>query len=421
MKIFVLDKNFTPQDPVHPAVARILLSERKAFVHKRFPLVLRLGEVSSKSPHGLQLKLDPGSVTTGLALVNHQTGEVVWGAELIHRSRHIKMKLEKRRALRRSRRNRKTRYRPARFDHRTRPKGWLPPSLMSRVYNMDTWVQRLRSYTYVTGISVENCKFDTQRMQNPDISGILYQQGDLAGFEVKEYLLEKFNRTCVYCGAQNVPLQVEHVVPKARGGSDRISNLALACVKCNQKKGAKPIEEFLKKKPELLKSIKAGLKAPLKDAAAINATRWEIWRRLTATGLPVECGSGALTKFNRKQQGLPKAHWLDAACAGKSTPVLTNTELTPLLIKASGHGSRQRCRTNKFGFPTRYCKRSKCRGMFQTGDMVSVSLSSGKSQGPYIGRLITRVKPSFKVGTVDGVHPRRLILLQKCDGYSYIV
>jgi activator of 2-hydroxyglutaryl-CoA dehydratase len=108
-KVFLIDKNLTTQDMVHPAEARILLKEQKAFVHRRFPFVIRLGEVSNKASHGLQLKLDPGSVTTGIALVNNESGEVVWGCELTHRGRLIKKKLETRRALRRMRRNRNTR------------------------------------------------------------------------------------------------------------------------------------------------------------------------------------------------------------------------------------------------------------------------------------------------------------------------
>jgi len=417
--IFCVDKNLTPQDAVHPAVARILLSERKASVYKRFPFSIRLKAVSYKEPQGIQLKLDPGSVTTGVALVNHQTGRIVWGAELTHHSRRIKTKLEKRRVCRRSRRARKTRYREARFLNRTKPKGWLPPSSMSRVYNIETWVKRLRQLSPITGISLENCKFDTQRMANPEILGILYQQGDLAGYEVKEYLLEKFNRTCVYCGAKNVPLQVEHVVPKAKGGTNRVSNLALACAACNLKKGAQPIEEFLKTKPALLKKIKAQLKAPLKDAAAMNATRWEVWRRLSVTGLIVECGSGALTKYNRSQQRLPKAHWLDAACVGKNTPALVNTEFAPLLIKSMGHGLRLIWQTDSYGFPKRARSKTKhCFG-FRTGDFGKAVVPKGKLQGIHTGRITTRAKPAFCVGQADGINPKHIVLLQRGDGYEY--
>ena len=419
IKVFLLDKFLKAQDPVHPAVARILLSERKARIHRAQPFCIRLRGISRKIPHGLQLKLDPGSKTTGIALVDHKSGEVVWGAELTHHGQLIKKKLEKRLAQRKSRRFRKTRYRPARFLNRTKPKGWLPTLLEHRLGNVMTFVHRLRKLANVTGISLELVKFDMQAMQNPEISGILYQQGELAGYEMREYLLEKFNRTCVYCGAKNVPLQVEHIVPKALGGSNRISNLTLACDACNKAKGALPIEEYLKSKPALLKKIKAQLRTPLKDAAAVNATRWELWRRLAALGLPVECGSGALTKFNRTKQGLPKAHWLDAACVGKATPKLQLIKLVPLFIKSYGRGTRQIWQTDSFGFPKRPKAKEKTKFGFRTGDWVKAIVPKGKHMGIHIGRVGTRSKPSFAVGKVDGINLNYILLLQCNDGYEY--
>ena len=419
IKIFVLDKNLKPLDPVHPAVARILLRDRVAVIHRFAPFSIRLSVQQTAATHGLQLKIDPGSVTTGLALVDHRSGEVVWGAELTHHGRLIKKKLEKRAAQRRARRSRKTRYRAARFLNRTKPKGWLAPSLMHRIHNILTWVKRLVALAPVTGVSMELVKFDLQRMENPGISGIEYQQGALAGYEVREYLLEKFERTCVYCGAKGVPLQVEHVIPRARGGSDRVSNLVLACAECNQAKGAQSIDEFLAHKPALLKKIKAQLKRPLKDATAVNATRWELWRRLTAVGLPVECGSGALTKFNRVQQGIAKAHWLDAACVGKSTPALRLKGVQPLFIKSYGRGSRQIWQTDAYGFPKRPKAKEKTKFGCRTGDLAIAIVPKGKNKGVHIGRITTRARPSFAVGRVDGIHPRHIRVLQRNDGYEY--
>jgi hypothetical protein len=259
-----------------------------------------------------------------------------------------------------------------------------------------------------------------QAMQNPEVSGILYQQGELAGYEMREYLLEKFKRTCVYCGAKNIPLQVEHIVPKAKGGSNRISNLTLACDVCNKAKGTLSLEEFLSAKPALLKKIKAQLKTPLKDAAAVNATRWELWRQLAALGLPVQCGSGALTKFNRTKQGLPKAHWLDAACVGKDTPVLKLLKVNPLYIRACGRGSRQIWQSNIFGFPFRARCKEKTKFSFRTGDWVKAVVPRGKFQGTHIGRVTTRARASFHVGEADGINTKYIVLLQRDNGYNYM-
>src|SRR5437660_309987 len=134
-------------------------------------------------------------------------------------------------------------------------------------------------------------------MENPEISGVQYQQGTLAGYEVRHYLLDKWDRACSYCGIKGVPLQVEHIQAKANGGTDRVSNLCLACEKCNTAKGKQDIRVFLAKQPERLARIVAQARAPLKDAAAVNMSGFALLKRLGTLGLPVECGSGGLTKF----------------------------------------------------------------------------------------------------------------------------
>jgi hypothetical protein len=267
-------------------------------------------------------------------------------------------------------------------------------------------------------------KFDTQLLENPEISGVEYQQGTLAGYETREYLLEVWGRKCVYCGKENVPLQIEHIVPRAKGGSNRVSNLCLACEKCNIAKGTKSLEEFLKKKLDLLKRILTQAKAPLKDAAAVNATRWELFRRLQDLGLPIECGSGGLTKYNRSLRELPKTHWLDAACVGQSTPqTLQITGVRPLLITANGHGCRQMCRMDKYGFPRTGPKEAKFVKGFQTGDIVKAIVTSGKKVGTYVGRVAVRATGSFNItteqGTVQGISYKHCKAIHKMDGYSY--
>jgi len=235
----------------------------------------------------------------------------------------------------------------------------------------------------------------------------------LQGYEVREYLLEKFGRKCVYCGIENVPLQVEHIVPRARGGSNRVSNLTLACEPCNKKKGNQTAEEFGYPK------VQAQAKKPLKDATAVNATRWALYRRIEATGLPIEIGTGGRTKYNRSVRKLPKTHWLDAACVGASTPeVLKVKGISSLIITAIGRGSRQMCGTNKHGFPIRHRTGQKTFFGFQTGDIVKAVVPQGKYAGTHIGRVTVRNRPSFRLNGFD-VHPKYLQLLQNADGYTY--
>jgi 5-methylcytosine-specific restriction endonuclease McrA len=425
LKVFVLDNNKYQQAPVHPAEARLLLKEQKAAVYRRYPFTIILKEVSKQQPEELRLKIDPGSRNTGLAVISDNTGEIVFAMELEHRGLRIKSLLDSRRCVRGSRRSRKTRYRQPRFLNRALPKGWLAPSLKSRVHNIETWVRRLIKICNIQAISMELVRFDMQKLQNPEISGVEYQQGELAGFEVKEYLLEKWGRSCVYCGKENVSLEVEHIIAKSCGGSNRVSNLTIACIDCNQKKNNNPIELFLKNKPELLKKILSKTKTPLKDAAAVNIVRWNLYHTLQTFGLPVEVGSGGLTKFNRKARSLPKIHWLDAACVGKSTPErLFQTHKQVLEVKAMGHGSIQMCRVDKYGFPRTTSKPTtkKVRG-FQTGDIIKSVVTKGKKVGTYVGRVAVRTSGSFNIktkkDTVQGIGWKYCKKIHCIDGYNY--
>ena len=419
--VFVLDAMYTPLDPVHPGYARKLLSSGKAAVYRRFPFTIVLKrEIHKHVVQPLRLKLDPGSKTTGIAVVNDTSGEVVFAAELSHRGHTIKEALERRCTIRRSRRQRKTRYRKPRRDNRRRKQGWLPPSLRSRIANILTWVNRLCKYCPIAAISQELVRFDTQMICNPELSGIEYQQGTLCGYELREYLLEKWNRQCAYCDAKDVPLQVEHILARTNGGTDRVNNLCLACEPCNQKKGKQDIKVFLRHKPDVLTRILAHAKAPLKDASAVNSTRWVLFERLKATGLPVETGTGGMTKFHRTMQRLDKHHWIDAACVGRSTPdVLLVNQVKPLLIKAMGHGCRQMCLMSKYGFP---CAKPKVRQKsymgYVTGDMVKASIPRGKYKGIHEGRISIRFRPSFELNGFD-VHPKYLKTVHRNDGYKY--
>lgn len=431
MFVLVLDTNKKPLDPTHPARARKLLRAGRASVFRRYPftIIVHDREIEQKETQKYRLKIDPGAKTTGMAIL--QSNRVIWAAQLTHRGFAVRDRLTSRRQIRRSRRNRKTRYRAAIFDNRTRTKRWLAPSLFSRLQNVLTWVKRLIKVCPITAISQELVRFDLQKLQNPEISGVLYQQGELAGYEVREYLLQKFNRQCVYCGAKNTKLEIEHVKPRSLGGSDKVSNLALACQACNQAKGNQDIKDFLSGKPEILKRVLAQIKKPLSSAAAVNTTRWALFEQLKDLGLPVETGTGGQTKFNRCRQSLPKTHWLDAANVGTSTPELLQILVTkPYPIKAEGWGSRQMASMNKYGFPL-INKEGKqvtktttpIQFGFRTGDIVRAIVPIGKHKGVHVGKVTVRKSGAFDVVS-NGVK-RQSIRWKHCtalhlkDGYSY--
>lgn len=424
-RVFVLDKRKNQLMPCSPARARILLSVNKAKVHRMNPFTIILIYKVEATNQEIEFKVDPGSKTTGIALVGKfSRGNVLlWGANLIHRGHLIRDALQSRGSLRGSRRNRKTRYRAARFNNRTRKQGWIPPSLQSRVDNVSSWLKKLCFMAPITECHIETVRFDTQKLMNPEISGIEYQQGSLFGYEVREYLLEKWGRSCVYCDKTDVPLEIEHIIPRSKGGSDRISNLTLACHCCNQKKDNMPIEKFVKDQTRL-KRILAKTKAPLKDAAAVNATRYAIGDAIMAFGLPTKFWSGGRTKKNRVNQKYKKDHYIDAMCVGESgESVYMNSKHKPLIIKAMGRGNRQVTRTDKFGFPRTKAGRIKRIQGFSTGDLVKLVQPKGKYKGSYIARLASiSSRGVFRIisnsNKIDGTY-KNFSLINRGDGYNY--
>jgi 5-methylcytosine-specific restriction endonuclease McrA len=413
--------------PCKASRARILLKKGRAKVHKLYPFTIRLVDRTEGEIQPVALKLDPGANVTGLAIVRqHQRDPskqiVLHLAEVSHRGKTILKRMTQRAMFRRRRRTTNLRYRAPRFSNRTRLEGWLPPSLQTRVDNITSLVSRYRAVAPISSISVEVVRFDMQKLENPEISGIEYQQGTLAGYEAREYLLEKWGRKCSYCDAENVPLEIEHIHPKGRRGSDRISNLTIACRPCNETKGCRPVELFLASKPEKLKQILAQSKTPLDATAAANSTRTALVGRLRQTGLPTFTGSGGRTKFNRQTLGLPKTHALDAACVG-AVSSLKAWEMQSLRIKATGRGSYQRTRLDSHGFPRGYLTRTKTIHGFRTGDLVKAVVSTGKKGGRHIGRVAVRASGSFNIqtenGTIQGINWRHCRRVMRDDGYTY--
>jgi 5-methylcytosine-specific restriction endonuclease McrA len=425
MRIFVLDKNKKPLMPCHPQRARELLTKGKAVVFRQAPFTIILFKREGGACQDISLKLDPGSKTTGVALVAdfNKSDQVIWAAHLKHRGAAIKQGLDQRSSIRRGRRSRHTRYRVPRFDNRTRPTGWLPPSIQSRVDHVCHWSKRLCRIAPITSIVVETVRFDMQKLETPEISGTGYQKGTLFGYEVREYLLEKWGRKCVYCEETKLRLEIDHIHPKSTGGTDAVSNLTICCRSCNEKKGNRPLQDFLKD-PEKARQIMSAGKRTLKDAAAVNASRLAIGWALASLGKPLAQYSGGQTKYNRRMQDLPKEHWLDAACVGdQGLSLMIPNGISILEITATGRGSRQKCLVDRFGFPRSSPKTKKRVFGFQTGDLVCAIVPSGKKQGRYRGCVAVRATGNFNIhspsGVIQGIHAKHCRLAQCKDGYSY--
>jgi 5-methylcytosine-specific restriction endonuclease McrA len=408
-------------------MARKLLASGRAVIHRHTPLVIRLRDLdaSSSAVPGVEVGLDPGSKHTGIAVFTNDEGARAGlvAVRLDHRGGRIRDKMAARAGYRRRRRSTNLRHRAPRFLNRVRPRGWLAPSLRHRVDTTMSWVDRLARWAPVRALHVERVAFDTHAMSaGRPLHGAEYQQGTLAGYEVREFLLARWGRACAYCGATGVPLNIDHIHPRSRGGPDRLSNLAVACVGCNQAKNSTPVEVFLAGRPKVLARVLAQAKAPLRDAAAVNATRWALWRALAATGLPVHTASGGRTKWNRSRTGAAKSHTLDALHAGVLDQV-TGRPATILVATATGRGSYRRTRTDAFGFPRLRLPRVKQVRGFATGDLVRAVVPAGKKTGTWTGRVAVRTSGSFNIttatGTVQGIGHRHVRLLQRGDGYAY--
>lgn len=433
--VAVLDRRKRPLMPCTEKRARQLLASGRARVHRVVPFVIRLvdrrAEESTTQP--VALKLDPGATVTGLALVREPPAaadapaarQVLHLQEIEHRGARIRDRLHARRAFRHRRRTANLRYRPSRFDNRRRPAGWLPPSLRHRIETTTSWVTRWQRWTPVTRIAVEVVRFDTQALANPEVAGVEYQQGQLAGYEVREYLLEKWGRRCAYCDVTGTPLQVEHMTPKARGGSDRLGNLTLACPRCNQRKGAQDVRSYLAHDPARLTHLLSGASRPLASTAAVNVTRLALRTALAASGVPVEASTGGRTKWNRARLAVPKGHALDAACVGamQDCAALSGWGQPVLVVRCMGRGAYQRTRLTAHGFPRGYLMRAKSVRGFRTGDLVRATLAQGVHAGCWRGRIAVRATGSCNIqtrsGVRQGIRVHHCRLTQRADGYDY--
>ena len=295
-----------------------LLKTKKAYIVSYEPFTIQLNyEPNTHVIQPMTLGVDSGAIHSGYSVANER--REYYSAEVIARD-NISRNLSDKRMYRQHRRFRKTRYRKPRFNNRkNKKKGWLPPSLQQKIAVQMNEIDHLHRYFPIETIIVEVAEFDIQKIKNPDISGIEYQQGTLQGYNIRNYLLEKHGHKCFYCGKTVSDFEVEHMLPKSRGGSNRIDNLTLSCHDCNEKKGTLTAEEFIrqtlpaKKATAKLKQL-PNEKRLFKYMAHMNATRWALYDAIKERYPNVKMTYGYITKYNRIQAGLPKAHHIDAKC-----------------------------------------------------------------------------------------------------------
>ena len=395
-----------------------LLKTQKAHIVSYEPFTIQLDyEPDTHVIQPMTLGVDSGAIHSGYSVANEH--REYYSAEVISRD-DISKRLSDRRMYRQNRRSRKTRYRKPRFKNRkNKKKGWLPPSLKQKVTVQLNEIDHLHRYFPIQKIIVEVAEFDIQKIKNPDISGIEYQQGTLQGYNIRNYLLEKHGRKCFYCGKTVSKFEVEHMLPKSRGGSNRIDNLTLSCHNCNQKKDTLTAEEFIK---QTLPAKKAAAKLKqlpnekrlFKYMAHMNATRWALYNAIDEKYPNVEITYGYITKHNRIKACRPKAHHIDAKCITGFVNV-PSIDQTVVKIKMRRH-NRQLHRAT---FSKGHIRKAACLPTitfgFQLYDLVLFN-----NHRYYIkGR---RSSGSFALASVEGLKDekrtyKKLILLAHTNAY----
>lgn len=234
MRVYVKNKRGEPLMPCKPQKARMLLKEGKAKVVKRTPFTIQLTTATGETVQPITLGVDAGSKTIGLSATT-ETKELYAG-EVLLRNDIVKL-LATRRELRRARRNRKTRHRKAQFQNRRKGKGWLAPSVQHKIDTHLTVIKKLHQILHISRIVVETAQFDIQKIQNPEIQGEEYQQGEQMGFwNVREYVLWRDHHTCQHCkGKSKDPILNVHHIESRKTGGDAPNNLVTLCETCHKK------------------------------------------------------------------------------------------------------------------------------------------------------------------------------------------
>ena len=419
-RVPTIDAEHRPLAPCSPRRARILVQQGKAHGrHRNGVYYLTLHRtIPQESIQSADLMIDPGKSVTGLAIVRddeQQNRTILFCATLRHRN-DVKKRLTQRASFRRTRRGR-LRFRKPRFSNRRRPADRLPPSLRSRLDNTLTWIYRLTGLIAISDIHVETAQFDAQRLRNPEVHGMEYQQGPLYQTTLRAFVIHRDNSTCRYCGKKAKPVELDHVIPRSLSGPNTPWNLVVACHKCNRRKGNQTVAEFLKRRPRRLADIAAQLQKPLASAAHMNVIIPALLNRLRQEAHHVTEHDAAQTAANRQTLNVEKDHHIDAAVLGKPT-TLRGVPSHILSIRAVGRGQRKRIMPDQSGTPRsqdwpNYCRlspserrkiptpghknrRKRIDGIV-TGDLVQIQHASGTVRGhatPYRNRVSIGAKPA---------------------------
>ena len=298
------------------AKVRVLLKQGKVKVVNKCPFTIQLLYSSTNYTQKVTLGVDSGSKHIGISATTKN--KVLFESDVELRNDIVDL-ISTRRELRRSRRNRKLRYRKPRFNNRKRSDGWLAPSVRQKVDSHITMIAKVHKILPISNVVVEVASFDIQKIQNPEISGTDYQQGEQLDFwNVREYVLFRDGYTCQCCKGKSKDkiLNVHHIESRKTGGNAP-NNLITLCETCHT--------GYHKGIVKLPKTIHRGMS--FKDATFMGIMRWALYEKLKTIYSDVKLTYGYITKNIRIENGLPKDHYIDARCISGNPNAVSNGDV----------------------------------------------------------------------------------------------
>ncbi len=363
--VYVLSKRGKPLMPCSPRKARMLLKEDKAKVVKRTPFTIQLKIDTPETTQPISLGVDAGYSNIGFSAITN-TQELISGE--VQLRKNVSKNISKRRIYRRARRSRKLWHRKPRFNNRasTKKKGWLAPSIQHKLDTHIKMIDKVKEILPITQINIEVASFDIQKIKNPDISGVEYQNGPQKNYSnTREYVLYRDNHTCQNCkGKSKDPvLRVHHIISRQIGGNSP-NNLITLCFTCHEK----VTEGKLKLNVKSLKGFKA--------ETFMTTVRWKLVNQLKEQGDKVSHTYGYITKYNRAKLGLEKSHINDAFAIAGGT---NQKRYKPFIVKQTRRNNRS-IQTNRKGFNRSIRKQ---RYEFQPNDVVRFNKKIYKVKGVF--------------------------------------
>jgi hypothetical protein len=374
VKVYVLNMRGNSLMPCSSRQAKILLRSKKAKVVKRIPFTIQLLIPTGETKQDITLGIDTGYGNIGFSAVSKKEELISGTLKLDGRT---KERLDEKRMYRRGRRN-KLWYRQARWMNRKRKDGWLPPSIERRYQTHLSLINKIKKILPIKNIILEIAKFDIQKIENPEISGKEYQQGNLYEYQnMRSYLMAREKGLCQFCGKDFIdqPSHIHHIIPRSKGGNNRSGNLALLHEKCHKEIHEKHLESSLKSSSKDYKQSTF--------MSIINKRFWNDIPEMIVT-------FGNITFVNRNKIGLEKTHFNDAFIIAKGN---TQKRCKPFEI-IQKHRNNRVLQLNRKGFkPSIKRKRSIiqpvdlfwvkgkkyiCKGMFNKGLYILFGIAKKK-------------------------------------------